>query len=145
MKLAITLFFYSLITFAGELSTEDFKVKKYGKDYFLQKKDRELKLYKIERAGMNSKVTQIIHKKEAKDLYFVVYLDSFAGTSTTATFYRAVIWNNNKKLFIGDVPYETVVNEGAPKGEKKEKAQWVFKKGTLEVFKEGEKIKEITY
>lgn len=144
IKLIILFFSLSSFCHADEVSKEDFKIKFYGKNYFLQKKSKDLKLYKLERGSANQRVIKIINKEQARNLFFVVYLDSFAGTSTTATFYRAVVWDNKKKLFIGDVPYETVINEGGPT-QSKEMAKWIFKDGTIEVYQENEKVKELSY
>ncbi|MEC7278126.1 MAG: hypothetical protein VXV96_17525 [Bdellovibrionota bacterium] len=146
-KICLTFFvlFHSLSAYSGELSSDDFKIKSYGDEKFLQKKDSDLKLYKLSGIPHNAKVLKVINNPKAPHLYFIVYLSEHAGTSLVATFYRAVIWNEKKGLFTGDIFYQVVENEGAGDKEKKIPATWKFEDEKMIVIHKGKKIKEVPY
>ncbi len=127
---------------ASELSKEDFKITTYGEEKFLQKKDSELKLYKIT-APHYAKVLEVIHNPKAPHLYFITYISQTAGTSVLATFYRAAVWDQKKQLFKGDVLYKVVVNKSGKK--ETELAQWKFEKDKMIVIHDKEQIGVIPY
>ncbi len=127
---------------ASELSKEDFKVTTYGEERFLQKKDSELKLYKLT-APHYAKVIDVINNPQAPHLYFITYISQTAGTSVLATFYRAAVWDQKKQMFKGDVLYKVVVNKNGK--QETELAQWKFEKDKMIVIHDKEQIGEISY
>lgn len=138
-----SLAFFLELTQASELSKEDFKITTFGEEQFLQKKDKELKLFKLSEAPFNSNVLDVVNNQKAPHLYFIIYQSQTAGTSVVATFYRAAVWDQKRDLFRGDVLYKVVVNKEGK--ETTELSQWKFEKDKMIVIHDNRQVGEIPY
>ncbi len=87
-------------------NVSNWKIVTGDNSYYIQKLDKETKMYQISSIGGVPKVTEILKKEEAPQYIFVIYYAGSAGTTAIVTSYRAVIFKQESNKFIADIPYK---------------------------------------
>ncbi len=129
--ITLFLFLFSILIEAkarnyGE-NIKDWKIITGENNYYIQKLDKEPRMFKISSIGGLPKIKKIIEKKQSPDIIYVIYYAGSAGTSHIITSYRAVAFNLKKNKFLGDLAYEYKSEQG----EKVYQPSWRFKDGKL--------------
>lgn|GEM_PF-6806335 len=134
----------SIIMGEASLSVSDFKIIQTGDDdFYIQKKDLQLKLIKIKVASRFAKIESVNPYEKNPKILLIQYHAGESGTKKIIAEKRVAFFNKETELFLGDAPKEyKVKGEQSPKEEIRQ-PEWIYSKEGLSVKVNGIEVTKI--